>query len=94
MFLLLSLSVCHEKGSLLVFDDGVGMSLVLSTDELCYFVDSPLLVTFHCVLCVCCRTIDQCTLPCHLLLGVLRKLTERSISIIAEAKSIGLYMVT
>ena len=43
---------------MLVFNVGVGMSSVLSTDELCCFVYSPLLVMFRSILCVCSKTIN------------------------------------
>ena len=60
-----SCSLCYQRGPLLFFVDGVGMILVLSTDELCYSVHSPLLVTFHCILCLSLQD-HQCMLACPL----------------------------
>ena len=72
----LVLSFCRQKGSLLVFNDGVGMSLILSTNELCYLVCSPLLVTFCCILC------SAVKLSVYALLSALvRLLTHQSASL-------------
>ena len=54
--------LCCKKGSLFVFDDGVVISMALSTDELRYFVHSPLLVTLCCFACVCCKKVNLCLL--------------------------------
>ena len=54
----------------------LALCLVLSTDELCYFVHSPLLVTFRCIFFLCCKPSIYTRLS-----ALTRRLTRRSASL-------------